>query len=48
MFSLPSVRVVNSDRKTYSSIAFCSGSGAEFIQDLEKIGVNTSTLPDVI
>lgn len=40
IFSLPSVRVVNSDRKTYKSIAFCSGSGAEFIQDLEKIGID--------
>ncbi|MCD7878652.1 MAG: Nif3-like dinuclear metal center hexameric protein, partial [Candidatus Gastranaerophilales bacterium] len=40
IFSLPSIRVVNSRRKTYKSIAFCSGSGAEYIQDLEKIGID--------
>lgn len=47
IFSLPSVRVVNSDRKTYSSIAFCSGSGAEFIQDLEKIGIDVFITGDL-
>lgn len=47
IFSLPSVRVVNSDRKTYKSIAFCSGSGAEFIQDLEKIGIDVFITGDL-
>lgn len=47
VFSLPSVRVVNSKRKTYKSIAFCSGSGAEFIQDLEKIGIDVFITGDL-
>jgi putative NIF3 family GTP cyclohydrolase 1 type 2 len=44
---LPSIRVVNSHRKTYKSIAFCSGSGAEFIKDLEKIGVDVFITGDL-
>ena len=47
IFSLPSVRVVNSQRKTYKSIAFCSGSGAEYIQDLEKIGIDVFITGDL-
>ena len=47
IFSLPSVRVVNSHRKTYKSIAFCSGSGAEYIQDLEKIGIDVFITGDL-
>lgn len=47
LFSLPSVRVVNSNRKTYHSIAFCSGSGAEYIQDLEKIGIDVFITGDL-
>ncbi len=47
IFSLPSLRVVNSRRKTYNSIAFCSGSGAEFIQDLEKIGIDVFITGDL-
>ncbi len=47
IFSLPSVRVVNSKRKTYRSIAFCSGSGAEYIQDLEKIGIDVFITGDL-
>ncbi len=47
VFSLPSVRVVNSRRKTYKSIAFCSGSGAEFIPDLEKIGIDVFITGDL-
>lgn len=47
IFSLPSVRVVNSHRKTYHSIAFCSGSGAEYIQDLEKIGIDVFITGDL-
>ncbi len=47
VFCLPSIRVVNSQRKTYSSIAFCSGSGAEFIPDLEKIGIDVFITGDL-
>ena len=47
VFCLPSIRVVNSKRKTYNSIAFCSGSGAEFIQDLEKIGIDVFVTGDL-
>ncbi len=47
IFSLPSLRVVNSKRKTYRSIAFCSGSGAEFISDLEKIGIDVFITGDL-
>lgn len=47
MFSLPSIRVVNSKRKTYSSIAFCSGSGADFINNLEEIGVDVFITGDL-
>ena len=47
IFSLPSIRVVNGQRKTYKSIAFCSGSGAEFIQDLEKIGIDVFITGDL-
>lgn len=46
-FCLPSIRVVNSKRKTYKSIAFCSGSGAEFIHDLEKIGIDVFVTGDL-
>ena len=46
-FGLPTVRVVNSHRKTYNSIAFCSGSGAEYIQDLEKIGIDVFITGDL-
>lgn len=47
VFGLPSLRVVNSKRKTYKSIAFCSGSGAEFIGDLEKIGIDVFVTGDL-
>ena len=47
IFSLPSIRVVNSHRKSYSSIAFCSGSGAEYIQELEKIGIDVFITGDL-
>ncbi len=44
---LPSIRVVNSHRKSYSSIAFCSGSGAEYITELEKIGIDVFVTGDI-
>ncbi|MCD7780951.1 MAG: Nif3-like dinuclear metal center hexameric protein [Candidatus Gastranaerophilales bacterium] len=47
IFGLSSIKVVNSKRKTYSSIAFCSGSGAEYIQDLEKIGIDVFITGDL-
>ena len=47
IFSLPSLRVVNSHRKTYRSIAFCSWSGSEYIQDLEKIGIDVFVTGDL-
>lgn len=47
VFCLPSVKVVNGDRKKYDSIAFCSGSGAEFIPDLEKIGIDVFITGDL-
>ena len=47
VFGLPSVKVVNSKRKTYKSIAFCSGSGAEFIPELEKIGIDVFITGDL-
>ncbi len=47
LFSLPSIRVVNSKRKTYRSIAFCSGSGSEYIKDLEKIGIDVFITGDL-
>ena len=47
ILSLPSIRVVNSHRKSYSSIAFCSGSGAEYIQELEKIGIDVFITGDL-
>lgn len=47
IFGLASLRVVNSNRKTYKSIAFCSGSGADFIPDLEKIGIDVFITGDL-
>lgn len=47
VFCLPSIRVVNSKRKTYKSIAFCSGSGAEYISELEKIGIDVFVTGDL-
>ena len=47
VFCLPSMRVVNSGRKTYNSIAFCSGSGADFIGELEKIGIDVFVTGDL-
>lgn len=47
IFGLASLRVVNSSRKTYKSIAFCSGSGADFISDLEKIGIDVFITGDL-
>ena len=47
VFCLSSIRVVNSKRKTYNSIAFCSGSGAEFIKDLEQIGIDVFITGDL-
>ncbi len=47
IFNIPKIRVVNSKRKTYSSIAFCSGSGADYIQDLEKIGIDVFITGDL-
>ncbi len=44
---LPSLRVVNGQRKTYSSIAFCSGSGAEYISEMEKIGIDVFITGDL-
>ncbi len=47
VFCLPSIRVVNSRRKSYKSIAFCSGSGAEFIKALEQIGIDVFITGDL-
>lgn len=47
VFCLPSIRVVNSCRKTYKSIAFCSGSGSEFIKDIEHIGIDVFITGDL-
>lgn len=47
MFNLASIRVVNSQRKTYKSIAFCAGSGADYVQDLEKIGIDVFITGDL-
>lgn len=47
IFNIPNIRVVNSKRKTYSSIAFCSGSGAGYIPDLEKIGIDVFITGDI-
>ena len=47
IFNLASLRVVNSRRKTYKSIAYCSGSGADFIGDLEKIGIDVFITGDL-
>lgn len=47
VFSLSSLRVVNAKRTKYSSIAFCSGSGAEFIPELEKIGIDVFITGDL-
>ena len=47
VFCLPSVKVVNSNRKTYRSIAFCSGSGADFIHSLEEIGIDIFVTGDL-
>lgn len=47
IFGLASLRVVNSNRKTYKSIAYCSGSGADFIPDLEKIGIDVFITGDL-
>ncbi len=46
-FGLSSIKVVNGKRKVYSSIAFCSGSGAEYICDLEKIGIDVFITGDL-
>lgn len=46
-FGLAGIRVVNSDRKTYNTIAYCSGSGADFIPDLEKIGIDVFITGDL-
>lgn len=47
VFHLPCIRVVNPTRKTYNSIAFCSGSGAEFIPELENIGIDVFITGDL-
>ena len=47
VFCLPSIRVVNGKRKTYKSVAFCSGSGSEFIKDLEQIGIDVFITGDL-
>ncbi len=46
-FNINSLRVVNSKRKTYNSIAFCSGSGADFIDNIEKIGIDVFITGDL-
>lgn len=47
IFNLSNIKVVNGKRKTYSSIAFCSGSGGEYIQDLEKNGIDVFITGDI-
>lgn len=46
-FNINSLRVVNSKRKIYNSIAFCSGSGADFIDNIEKIGIDVFITGDL-
>ena len=46
-FDVKTLKVTNPKRKTYKSIAFCSGSGAEFISELERIGIDVFITGDV-
>lgn len=47
VFGVEFLKVINPERKTYKSIAFCSGSGAEFIDKLEKLGIDVYITGDV-
>lgn len=46
-FNIKTLKITNSKRKTYNSIAFCCGSGAEFIPELEKHGIDVFITGDV-
>ena len=47
VFCVNTLKVTNSNRKTYSSIAFCSGSGADFIKELSKLNIDVFITGDV-
>ena len=47
IFNQPVFPIVNSLRKTYKSIAFCSGSGGEFIQGAAKLGIDVYISGDI-
>ena len=46
-FNVKSLKITNPIRKTFYSIAFCSGSGAEFIEELEKHDIDVFITGDV-
>ena len=46
-FNIKALKVTNPKRKTYTSIAFCAGSGAEFIPELEKRDIEVYITGDV-
>ena len=46
-FGVKVLKVTNPNRKTYNSIAFCSGAGAEFIPELEKRKIDVFVTGDV-
>lgn len=47
VFGVSCLKTVNSQRKTYKSIAFCSGCGSEFIKDLEQTGIDVFITGDL-
>lgn len=46
-FNIKTLKVINPERKIFNSIAFCSGSGAEFIEPLEKRGIEVFITGDI-
>lgn len=46
-FDVKTLKIINPKRKTYKSIAFCSGSGAQFIGQLEKLNIDIFVTGDV-
>ena len=47
IFNVKMLPAVNGSRLKYSSIAFCAGSGAEFIQNFEQMGIDVYITGDI-
>ena len=46
-FDVKSLKITNPNRKTFKSIAFCSGAGAQFIEQLERLNIDIFVTGDV-